>query len=1121
MRKCAFFKGFGRLAVISALITVLFPCPAPGQQSFSSQTLRGNVPSAIARFHLQPLRNLAATNRLNLAISLPLKNEPALGDLLRQIYNPASTNYHHYLTPEQFTEQFGPSQQDYDAVIHFAQSNGLTITAIYPNRALVDVSGSAATIQKIFHTTLRVYRHPVENRTFFAPDTDPIVDLTVPVFHVSGLDNFTIPHPAIRIKKSANTSMAMPASGSGPFGEYIGKDFRAAYAPDVTLGGAGQSVGLLELEGYYTNDILAYEAIARLPHTTLTNVYVNGFSGEPNPSDQDGIIEVSLDIEMAISMATNLSSVAVFQMQGNGNIVDILNSIAANNAVSQISSSWLLGDNPAYEPIYQQMAMQGQSFFQASGDDGAFYPGIAEWADDTNITLVGGTTLYTSGTNIAWSSETAWNWYITLPPNTDSTGGGTNFNGIPIPDWQTNVSMVANQGSTTLRNVPDVALTADNIYVQALGQSYYVGGTSAAAPLWAAFTALMNQQGAILGQPTLGFLNPAIYALGESTNYTNYFHDITTGNNTNSTVTDNYFAVPGYDLCTGWGTPNGQSLINALVPPDALVIIPEVGFNASGPATGPFSPSSQIYTFTNSSASPLAWSLINTSSWLTVSATNSTLAPGDATNLTISLGAGVNSLPIGAYSTTLIVTDLLTGVAQSLQFKLRVAEPLVISPSAGFTATGFAGGIFTPSSQNYILTNNSLSSLTWSLINTSSWLNASSMGGTIASSNGDTVTISVNPEAESFLAGTYSATLTFTDAVFHGTQNFQFALQVIDPLVIVPTNGFMASGAAGGPFSLDYGTLAFETFSLTNVSASVMNWQAAGMPSWLDLSPSSGTLASGATATLIASINSTAYNLPPGIYPGQVSFTDEASGIIQYRQFSLSVAENFVQNGGFETGDFTDWGLSESGGTYSLVDNGSKTGMQPHSGKYFAAFGHPSTLGYIIQDVPTITNQFYLISLWLNSPDVNVITQALDQGIISNTPNEFKVQWSRMVLFDESNVPPTDGWTNILLIAPAPGTNAVLRFGERCDPWYLGLDDVSVWPIPNPNIRGFWFSSNNIVSLSWNSLTSLVYQVQYSTNLATTNWFNLNTYTASDFNLSVTNGIGTNPAAFYRVLQLP
>ena len=277
----------------------------------------------------------------------------------------------------------------------------------------------------------------------------------------------------------------------------------------------------------------------------------------------------------------------------------MLNRIVTDNLAKQISSSWLIGDNSSFDTAYKQMAAQGQSFFQASGDDGAFYPGIAESADDTNITLVGGTTLYTTGPGGALTSESAWNWRITDPPYTNATGGGISLNNLAIPSWQTGISMAGNQGSTTLRNIPDVALTADGIYVIAdNGTGYSVGGTSAAAPLWAGYTALINQQAAFFGSPTVGFLNPAIYAIGKGTNYTLNFHDITAGNNTNAAVLNKYLAVAGYDLCTGWGTPNGTNLINTLVPPVYFTAITNAGWSllaeSASPPTGAINPGDTV-----------------------------------------------------------------------------------------------------------------------------------------------------------------------------------------------------------------------------------------------------------------------------------------------------------------------------------------------------------------------------------------------------------------------------------------------------------------------------------------------------------------------------------------------
>lgn len=532
------------------------------------RTLPGHVPRAISRFHLQPTSKLAPDTRLNLTISLPLRNEAALDELLGQIYDSGSTNYHHYLTPDQFAAQFGPSGQDYQMAVNFAKVAHLNVINTYSNQMILDVSGKVSDIEKAFKVTLRTYHHPTENRDFYAPDTDPVVNSALPIFHVSGLDNYLIPHPAFIRKDAlnANLSGAKSASGSGPDGEYIGNDFRAAYVPGVALDGTGQKVALFELDGYYPADIFSYESQAGLPSITLTNISVDG--GVPTPTPF-GDPEVSLDIEMVISMATNLSQLIVYEAPNGPStiVVDLLNRIATDDLAKQISSSWLIGDDSAYDVFYKEMALQGQSFFQASGDNGAYYSNIEyiqQFADDTNITLVGGTTLSTAGPGGAWSSETVWNWFST-GMGTDGSGGGTNFNGVPLPSWQQGINMTTNQGSTTLRNVPDVALTADNIYViYEDGFSGYFGGTSAAAPLWAAYTALVNEQATNNGLPPVGFLNPAIYAIGKGTNYTNCFHDIITGNDTNLVVSNKYFAEPGYDLCTGWGTPNGSNLINAL-----------------------------------------------------------------------------------------------------------------------------------------------------------------------------------------------------------------------------------------------------------------------------------------------------------------------------------------------------------------------------------------------------------------------------------------------------------------------------------------------------------------------------------------------------------------------------
>ena len=121
---------------------------------------------------------LSATQTLNLVITLPLRNQDQLDQLLENLYDPTSPTYRQFLTVEQFTEQFGPTQQDYDAVVNFAKENGLTVVDTSPNRLNVQVSGTVANIQSAFHVKLGVYQHPTENRTFYAPDREPTTSLS-------------------------------------------------------------------------------------------------------------------------------------------------------------------------------------------------------------------------------------------------------------------------------------------------------------------------------------------------------------------------------------------------------------------------------------------------------------------------------------------------------------------------------------------------------------------------------------------------------------------------------------------------------------------------------------------------------------------------------------------------------------------------------------------------------------------------------------------------------------------------------------------------------------------------------------------------------------------------------
>lgn len=647
-----------------ALVMLGAACAAATER----QVLAGHLPPGVAR--LQATGDMAGTNRLKLAIGLPLRNQAELTNLVRQLYEPTSATYRRYLTPAQFAERFGPAEEDYRAAIAFAQTNGLFVTATHPNRTLLDVEGVAADVEKTFHVRLRNYPHPNEARTFYAPDREPSIDCPVRLVHVSGLDNYTSPHPMSLHEAPASSAGGRPHNGSGRNGTYFGNDFRTAYVPGTSLNGEGQTVGLFELNGYYPTDITSYETQAGLPKVPIQNVLIDGFNGAATGAGAAGLNEeVALDIEMVISMAPGLAKVMVYEASPGStmaNIDDLLNRMATDNAAAQLSCSWGFDIDEISQQIFLQYAAQGQSFFIASGDSGAFPGPVYQPSDNPYLTVVGGTELTTDASHNR-VSETTWN---------GSSGGISTV--FAIPAWQEGIDMSANQGSTTMRNIPDVAMVANNVLAIAdRGKSVPLQGTSIAAPLWAGFTALVNQQAAAAGKPTVGFLNPALYAIGKSSSAAAAFLDITTGDNTSQSSPSLFYAAPGYDLCTGWGTPNGTDLIQALLginSQDFRVSSP-LGFEASGPVGGPFSRTSATYTLANAGPAPITWTVSSTATWLTISPANGTLVPGGpAATVSVSLNQSASTLLIGSYATTVSFSDPSDSVTEERQFKLEVGN---------------------------------------------------------------------------------------------------------------------------------------------------------------------------------------------------------------------------------------------------------------------------------------------------------------------------------------------------------------------------------------------------------------------------------------------------------------
>jgi kumamolisin len=526
--------------------------------------LSGHMPTQ-AMSSATMVERLEGEKNIPLTFVLPLRNKAVLEELIRQIHDPSNEeHYGQYITPEEFVERFAPTQEDYDQVMGHAKNLGLTVTKTHANRTLLNVEGSAKSIENGFELSLHHYQKP-DGRSFYAPDQEPKLPHSIAsVIHcVVGLDN----HAKWRTYNQRKQIVAKDdPSGypSGPGGGYAPQDLLVAYnLTNVAEKGSGQIVALLELGEYLDSDIAEYASYFNLPAPQLKNVAVNGGS-------QDGIdVEVTLDIELALALAPE-SQIYVYEGPNTDQgILNTYNQIASDNLAKQISTSWGLGEAlvnqqqlQAENAIFMQMAAQGQTVYAAAGDSGAYdaYKEthmrklmVDDPASQPYVIGVGGTRLIVDAMSGAYVSETVWNDGLA-----QGAGGGGVSTIWPLPSWQTKVPTVY---SKTNRNVPDVALNADPETGYAVfynGEWTTVGGTSCAAPIWAAFNACVNQARVAQSKAVLGFANPLFYTIGLGTSYNTDFHDIKMGNNLH------YPSKQGYDNASGWGSFNGANLFSDL-----------------------------------------------------------------------------------------------------------------------------------------------------------------------------------------------------------------------------------------------------------------------------------------------------------------------------------------------------------------------------------------------------------------------------------------------------------------------------------------------------------------------------------------------------------------------------
>ncbi len=496
------------------------------------------------------------------ALTLPVRNRSELNQLTRDQYTPGSPSYHHFLTPAEFHQRFSPTTAEYAALKALARQMGLTVRGEHASRTILDVSAPAATIRSLFRTQME-WRMTPEGRRYLAPQGEASVpsEMRLMKAGVVGLNS----HPLSTHLRGFRRAEA-PHAGKGGNGSYQPADIRAAYNVNSIQNG-GQTVAIYELSSANYNDAATYANAFGLNNPTITQVKVNG-----GTSDKSGSTEVMLDIEMVMAIANPTSMIVYTGPNSYSGALGTYQKIADDALANQVSVSWGMpeqyqagGGAQAENTIFTQMVSEGIAVFVASGDQAAYDNKSSISVDDPasqpNVTSVGGTNLQTDSSQ-NYVSESVW--------HTNSTeGGGGGISTLwPIPSYQQGISFNGGTGqvSTSMRNVPDVSLDADPatgylIYDSNGGGWGVVGGTSAAAPLWAGFWSLVNNgiEAANGAGNRAGFANPLLYQLGNSGAYDTDFHDVQSGNNAH------YNAVAGYDTASGWGSFNAGNLYTDVI----------------------------------------------------------------------------------------------------------------------------------------------------------------------------------------------------------------------------------------------------------------------------------------------------------------------------------------------------------------------------------------------------------------------------------------------------------------------------------------------------------------------------------------------------------------------------
>jgi kumamolisin len=516
---------------------------APAFAAEAKVTVKGDTLAAVS--HSTRTGEVASGRTMSVAVSLTPRNQKGLDAFLAQVTNPKSAQYKHYLTVKQFAARYGADSATIGRVAAYLKSQGLKTAAPTANHLTLTADGTAAQVEKAFGTSLATFRESGANsgHTYFANTSAPKLPAGIAsaVADVAGLNDYAKYHH--NLEKAAAPHVS-PHAITGLTPTTARKAYNLTSTVSNGYDGSGETVGLVEFSAFSQSDITAYDSQFSLSPSTPTVVKADG--GTTDTSGQD---EVDFDIEVVQALAPG-ADIDVYEAPNSDAGETAMYSQLVSDDDPVISISWGIyesgetsSNRTALNTDFQEAAAQGQSVYAASGDSGSDDAGnggtsVDFPASDTYVTGTGGTHLTTSSGT--WSSETAWS----------GSGGGISSY-FSTPSYQSSV----NTGSK--RDVPDVAAAADPATgwaVRSGGSWAEYGGTSGAAPNWAAFTADADSE---LSSP-IGYANSTIYDLAQSSSYSSAFHDVKSGSN------GAYSAATGYDKVTGWGSYNGANFISDL-----------------------------------------------------------------------------------------------------------------------------------------------------------------------------------------------------------------------------------------------------------------------------------------------------------------------------------------------------------------------------------------------------------------------------------------------------------------------------------------------------------------------------------------------------------------------------